>query len=142
MSALAEPQMPEKNMVETIATIPIAPRICPTRSMARLTMRRAIPAPPHDRPGENEERDRQQGKGIEARQDPLREDDQEVGREVEDPGERGEAQGDPDRYGEGERQDEREGDDEAHGGLLAAAPVAPGVARDVVEHEGASRHPG
>ena len=46
VSALAEPQIPEKNIVERIATMPIAPRIFPTKSMARLTMRVAIPPRP------------------------------------------------------------------------------------------------
>ena len=42
VSALADPHIPEKNMVERIATIPMAPRILPMKSIARLTMRVAI----------------------------------------------------------------------------------------------------
>ena len=49
VSALADPQMPEKNMVERIATIPIAPRIFPMKSIASVDDPGGDAAAPHDR---------------------------------------------------------------------------------------------
>ena len=70
-SAAADPEMPAKNMAETMVTAAMPPGSQPTRALAKSMIATADPPGFHDRAGEHEQRHGHEVKGIGAAEHPL-----------------------------------------------------------------------
>ena len=92
VSALADPQIPEKNMVERIATIPHGAANLADEEHGQVDDPGGDSAPAHDRAGEDGRAESRAGGRNRTRPEPVAEDDEEFGREVENPRYRREAE--------------------------------------------------